>query len=147
MTCPNNYWKDPSYRKQSWIASQRHEHGCRFLYIIGNKDMGMIIVTFQTWLTVLFLVWSHHQERMNMGVLHFPAENMGLGRSRSSGSSEQQPCGPRIVCLFEEPEGQTGEAAVVFSFRMTSQLACTGSRCGAAAGQHLGRASGNPLHI
>lgn len=29
----------------------------------------------------------------------------------------------------------------------TSQLARTGSRCRAAAGKHLGRASGSPLHI
>lgn len=33
------------------------------------------------------------------------------------------------------------------SLSTISLVACTGSRCRAAAGQHLGRASGSPLHI
>lgn len=41
----------------------------------------------------------------------------------------------------------TRQVVGVCPLSTVSQLACTGSRCRAAAGQHLGRASGRPLHI
>lgn len=156
-SCSSNYWMDPSYScntKQSWTASQSHLHGCRFWYIMGHRIQEANLLTtlphFSFFWKVIRHCWSQHQDED--GYLTFASKEYGTGREPAApvGSSKQDSCGPRTVCLFEEPEGQKksrGGGGGCLSLRVTSQLACTGSSCRAAAGQHLGRASGNPLHM